>query len=1155
MGTGMCNNIVGDNDVLDGKDLSRAATIFRSITGSGYRDIFLILSISLAFIALMLVSLSSASSAVAGGPGSVLSQENAQIVPGMANPVPSIPGPGATPQPNPGPAGSNQPPAVISFTPDKPSPQQYGTAVTWTAQASDPEGDQVFYEFWQSGPSTGGTWIVKKGWSNSNVYYWHPAPTDAGLNHFRVWARDGYHAGPDSYDSTQSADFTIGSTPITPNQPPVLSSLNPDRPSPQQAGAAVTWTAQASDPDGDQVLYKFWLSGPSTGGSWAEKTGWTASGTWTWSTTPADAGQSQVSVWVRDGRHAGPESYDDNRVSGFSINAVPVNQPPVVNALNSNVPSPQQAGAAVTWIAQASDPDGDQILYQFWLNGPRTGGAWVSQRGWSASNSWTWTTSASDLGKSQVSVWVRDGKHAGPDSYDSNRDSSFTIIRVNQPPVINSFAPDRPSPQLAGTWVKWVASASDPDGDQILYRFLLRGPSTGGAWADQSGGWTRSNSWIWRTSPQDVGQSQIGAWIRDGKHAPASGYDDNAVGNFVIVTPSPPPNEPPVLTGLGANLPSPQQAGTLVRWVASATDPDGDQVLYRYWLKGPATGSSWQMVRDWSADSTWNWATTSADAGQSQVQVSVRDNRHAGPNGWDDQADAYFTVLPVNRPPQVTALNPSLPSPQPAGTPVIWTALASDPDGDPILYKFMLRGPSTGSAWTTVREWSNSNTWTWANNPGDAGDYSVTVYVRDGKHAGPEGYDTSKSAFFSLVPLAARKITTGGAFKDRPSLAFTIDGYLLAYQSWENGQGNLGDIRLQKFGPSWTAIKSIWAANNNAYQDSPSVLFAGGSYYLAYMSEEKGNMDIFVSKYDPDLNLVEAHQLTTDLTDQESPSLISVGNQFFLAYQSRDSGQSGNIYVTQFDQSWTPIRTVQVTNVNADLERPSIVFARGSFYVAYASGQGGNMDVYVRSLDANLSPGETKKMTTGPADHDYPSLNWVNGQFILLYSTLNNGGYDLYMDRFYRDWTPIESTAVVTDLSDQTWATLMYSPPDRTYWLGYTASDQEGQNIFVMPLQPTTTLKDCDIVVTFSATRAGAPYVLTARFYNNYGELTDPADLGISWNPQDAAALTPGSGMKRVSLGTYQFSSTFGSAGDKSFRIVASIDGCLALKTATAKVS
>ncbi|HWQ19368.1 MAG TPA: hypothetical protein VN455_06270, partial [Methanotrichaceae archaeon] len=243
MGTGKGNDVVRDIGILDGKNLNRAAVIFRRIAGRGYKDLFLISSVSLIFLSLLFVSLSAASSAVgpqsisseqvglsltasanpSGMSGSALSQESAQIVPGMANTVPSIPGPGTLPQTDLSPADPNQPPAVISFTPDKPSPQQFGTAVTWTAQASDPDGDKVFYEFWQSGPSTGGTWIVKKSWSDSNVYYWHPAPTDVGTNHFRVWARDGYHAGPDSYDSTQAADFTITSTPVTPNQPPVLS--------------------------------------------------------------------------------------------------------------------------------------------------------------------------------------------------------------------------------------------------------------------------------------------------------------------------------------------------------------------------------------------------------------------------------------------------------------------------------------------------------------------------------------------------------------------------------------------------------------------------------------------------------------------------------------------------------------------------------------------------------------------------------------------------------------------------------------------------------------------------------------------------------------------------------------------------------------------
>jgi hypothetical protein len=363
-------------------------------------------------------------------------------------------------------------------------------------------------------------------------------------------------------------------------------------------------------------------------------------------------------------------------------------------------------------------------------------------------------------------------------------------------------------------------------------------------------------------------------------------------------------------------------------------------------------------------------------------------------------------------------------------------------------------------------------------------------------------------------------------------------------------------VALQKLDPFWNKLKSVWVASSKAYEDSPSLTFAGGYYYLAYVSAEKGNKDIYVKKYDANLNLVETKQLTSSLTDQDSPSLIALGNDFYMAYQSWDSGpdSGGDISLTRFDQAWTPILTAEVTDQKSYQDRPSLAFAGGNFYVAYVSRETGNLDIFIKKFDGNLNFLETKRMTTDSSDQDYPSLKWTNGQFMLLYATKKSGNYDIVLDRFLRDWKPIDSTVAVAGLGDQTASSLTFSPVDGMYWVAYASKDTSGQNIYVKPLRLSmpSVLKPCDIVISFSATRANAPYLLTVRFYNSYGELADPVDVSFGWSPQDAAR--PNDRLQRASLGTYQLTSVFGAAGDKSFRVGANIDGCISAKTATVKV-
>ena len=99
---------------------------------------------------------------------------------------------------------------------------------------------------------------------------------------------------------------------------PVINVITSDLSTPQTAGTKITWTADAMDPDGDTLLYRFLLSGPRTGNEWHEVQGWGSSNTWIWDTTAKDVGEkNQVAVEVRDGKHDGEESYDDRKESDY----------------------------------------------------------------------------------------------------------------------------------------------------------------------------------------------------------------------------------------------------------------------------------------------------------------------------------------------------------------------------------------------------------------------------------------------------------------------------------------------------------------------------------------------------------------------------------------------------------------------------------------------------------------------------------------------------------------------------------------------------------------------------------------------------------------------------------------------------------------------
>ena len=98
--------------------------------------------------------------------------------------------------------------------------------------------------------------------------------------------------------------------------------------------------------------------------------------------------------------------------------------------------------------------------------------------------------------------------------------------------------------------------------------------------------------------------------------------------------------------------------------------------------------------------------------------------------------DLVLTCRP-NQPPTVTSLGPD-PTALRVDRDAIWTASASDPEGDPVFYCFWLRGPSTGDDWVLQQNWSAEAKWEWR--PSQRGVYRIGVYATCGSHSADETF-------------------------------------------------------------------------------------------------------------------------------------------------------------------------------------------------------------------------------------------------------------------------------------------------------------------------------------------------------------------------------------------------------------------------------
>jgi hypothetical protein len=337
-----------------------------------------------------------------------------------------------------------------------------------------------------------------------------------------------------------------------------------------------------------------------------------------------------------------------------------VNRPPIVTLSPSTQSVVRNQNFSV--IADGIDPDGDVLTYRFRVGG----GPWTSSPA-------SFSGAASALGAYTVTVEASDG-------LGGTALASAQVLVGNQPPTVTLLP--SPAKGFVGQPFIFTATGQDPEGDSLSYQF-----TSGGS----VGAWGNATTFPWVADI--LGNKTVSVRVRD-----AHGLESDLVSATVLVE-----NRAPVVS-LTSYVGGVEQAsgfrGTNFRFVAAGSDPDGDTSL-SYLFEGRSWGSSQELFSSW------------AGVGNYTVKVWARD-RHGL-----QSPPAVATVQVVNRPPTVT-LSPSTQSVV-RNQSFSVTAAGSDPDGDPLTYRFRVgSGP-----------WASSPP-TFSSSLSALGNYTVTVEASDG---------------------------------------------------------------------------------------------------------------------------------------------------------------------------------------------------------------------------------------------------------------------------------------------------------------------------------------------------------------------------------------------------------------------------------------
>ena len=246
-----------------------------------------------------------------------------------------------------------------------------------------------------------------------------------------------YAYGYGSVDAYAAVDLALEGIE---NNPPVLTSLEASTPY-IDPGGQVYISSSASDPDGDDLIYSYEVTGGQILGTGADVI-WEA---------PYELGEYTITAQVSDGA-----LYSERDSITITVEEEHFNHEPVIDNVLVD-PVTIEPGESSTINVTASDPDGDDLFYEYKPSGGTIMGSGAKV---------VWKAPQSN-GKYTIQIMVSDGELSANDE---------AVIYVeggpeNQPPEIESFTASISRVEVSGT-VRLMVNARDPENGPLIYSYF-----------------------------------------------------------------------------------------------------------------------------------------------------------------------------------------------------------------------------------------------------------------------------------------------------------------------------------------------------------------------------------------------------------------------------------------------------------------------------------------------------------------------------------------------------------------------------------------------------------------------------------------------------------------------------------------------------------
>jgi hypothetical protein len=418
------------------------------------------------------------------------------------------------------------------------------------------------------------------------------------------------------------------------------------------------------------------------------------------------------------------------------------------------------------------------------------------------------------------------------------------VLKINvpsstAPPPLSttmvSLIPSLTPPQQAGTSVTWTAVTT---GANPAYEYKWFVTSNGVTTLAKD--WSASSTFTWQTAVA-ASDARVVVWTRAAGSA-ADAFEAKAEYPFPV-TAAPSSDTTTIIKAsttvsgivipgiaLNSSVPAPQPAGSTIVWTATPASLTGP-LLYKWFVSND--GVSWRTIGSWTTSNQFTWTPVEANP---NYRVSVWVKRASNPaDEREVSTERPFAITASNTtatPASSLALTTNVPSPQPPGSPIVWTASPTGGSGA-MVYRWFVSS-NNGASWSAIGSWSPSNQFTWTPTAVGQG-YRVSAWVKRASNPADEREASAERPFTiaqTSTPVSSVTLSTNLA---APQMA----GSSIVWTA--TATGGTGSIVYKWFvsndGASWSAAGS-WTASNQ-FTWTPAV--ANQNYRVSVWAKRASN--------------------------------------------------------------------------------------------------------------------------------------------------------------------------------------------------------------------------------------------------------------------------------------------------------------------------